>query len=159
VNILALDLGTTTGWALSKRGAPVQGGSESFSPKRSETSAQRWLKFRQFLADIGRDAGGEIHVVYYERVLHHTAVQAAHIYGGFEAMLQVWCEVNRVRMVCVSPMTIKKHWTGKGNVDKKAMMAEAVRRGMKPVDDNHADALALLSLAQAQEVPDEECAF
>lgn len=150
MNILAIDIGTTTGWALGTRDGSTRGGSESFAARRTEGPGQRWLKFRQFLSDTGR-ATGEIQVVYYERVLHHTAVQAAHVYGAFEAMLQIWCEVNQVRMVQVSPGTIKKHWTGKGNADKAAMLEEARRRGHTPVDDNHADALALLSYAWAEE--------
>lgn len=149
MNILALDLGTKAGWALGTRDGSVRGGSASFATKATEGPGQRWLKFRQFLSDTGK--GADIHVVYYERVLHHTAVQAAHVYGAFEAMLQIWCEVNRVRMVQVSPGTIKKHWTGKGNATKDIMIAAAIARGHSPVDDNHADALALLSYARAEE--------
>lgn len=149
MNILAIDLGTTTGWALGARDGTVRGGKASFAARTGEGPGQRWLKFRQFLSDTGK--GAEIHVVYYERVLHHTAVQAAHVYGAFEAMLQIWCEINRIRMVQVSPGTIKKHWTGKGNADKAAMVDEARRRGYAPLDDNHADALALLSYARAEE--------
>lgn len=158
MNILAIDLGTTMGWALCKRDGAISGGSEHFAPKRTENQAQRWLKFRQFLGELGRSAG-EVQVVYYERVLHHSAVQAAHVYGGLEALLQIWCEVKRVRMVTVSPGTIKKHWTGNGNADKAAMIAEAQRRGFKPVDDNHADALALLSFAREQELIAADCVF
>lgn len=153
MNILAIDIGTQTGWAMIARGGKITGGSEGFGAKRNEGPGQRWLKFRAFLSETQRSAES-IQVVYYERVLHHTAVQAAHVYGGFEAMLQAWCEANRVRMVAVSPGTIKKHWTGKGNADKAAMVAEAVRRGFRPTDDNHADALALLSYAVGEEQDD-----
>jgi len=158
MNILAIDLGTTTGWALAGRDGIVKGGSERFAPKSNESQAQRWMKFRRWLSDLGQSAG-EINVVYYERVLHHSAVQAAHVYGGLEALLQIWCEVNRVRMVTVSPGTIKKHWTGKGNADKAAMIAAARAKGLSPVDDNHADALALLSYAREQELELADAAF
>ena len=43
--------------------------------------------------------------------------------------------------------TIKKHATGKGNASKDEMVASARARGHTPVDDNEADALALLSWA------------
>lgn len=151
MNILAIDLGTTTGWALGVRDGSIQGGSASFAPRKSEGPGQRWLKFRQFLIDR-RVAAGDVHVCYYEDVKRHgPGVQAAHVYGGLLAMLQVWGEVNRVRLVPVGVGTIKKHWTGKGNADKAAMVAEAQRRGHLPTDDNHADALALLSYALEQE--------
>lgn len=41
------------------------------------------------------------------------------------------------------PSSVKKHWTGRGNADKAAMMAEATRRGMTFVDDNECDAIAI----------------
>ncbi len=40
--------------------------------------------------------------------------------------------------------------TGKGNAGKAEMIAAAKTRGITPVDDNHADALALLDWAMAQ---------
>ncbi len=40
--------------------------------------------------------------------------------------------------------TIKRHVTGKGNADKAAMIAAVKARGFNPVDDNEADALAIL---------------
>jgi Holliday junction resolvasome RuvABC endonuclease subunit len=150
MNILAIDIGTQTGWARVDRAGRVTGGSESFSPRKLEGPGARWMRFRAFLTDCQR--AGEINAVYYERVLRHTAVQAAHVYGGFEAMLQAWCEANRVRLVGVPVTVIKKDWTGKGNADKAAMLAEAKRRGLNPVDDNHADALALLAYARVQEL-------
>lgn len=44
--------------------------------------------------------------------------------------------------------SIKKHTTGKGNADKAAVMAAMRALGFEPGDDNEADALALLMLAQ-----------
>jgi hypothetical protein len=150
MNILAIDLGTQMGWARSTRDGAVMGGSESFAARRTEGPGQRWLKFRQFLIDVRKV--DDIHVCYYEDVKRHgPGVQAAHVYGGLLAMLQVWGEVNRVRLVPVGVGTIKKHWTGKGNADKAAMIDEAKRRGHAPADDNHADALAILSYAREQE--------
>lgn len=147
MNILAIDLGTTTGWARSSRDGAIIGGSEKFAPKRLELAGQRWLKFRQFLSDQRAAAGGEIHVVYFEDVKMHAGTIAAHVYGGFLAHLEAWCAVNNIRMEGVGFGTIKKHWTGKGNADKQAMICAAVAKGFSPVDDNHADALAILSLA------------
>jgi hypothetical protein len=163
MNILAIDIGTTTGWALSARDGSVKGGSENFAAKRTEGPAQRWLKFRAFLTETAR-AAGQIDAVYYELVMVHGLrtqpnTLAAHVYGGFEALLQVWCETNRIPLYSVNVAKIKKHWTDKGNANKDAMLAEARRRGFAPVDDNHADALALLSYAQAEEGKPEPLPF
>lgn len=149
-NVLAIDIGTTTGWALGLRDGQLHSGSESFAARRNEGQGQRWLKFQAWL---GRQAvlAGEIQAIYYELVLRHTAVQAAHVYGGFEAHLQAWADRNRVRLVGVPVSVIKKSATGKGNANKDAMIAAMRARGHRVVDDNHADALALLEYARKQE--------
>jgi Holliday junction resolvasome RuvABC endonuclease subunit len=73
------------------------------------------------------------------------------VYGGFLAMLEAWCAANNVPLKPVGVGTVKKHWTGKGNADKPMMIATAKAKGFHPVDDNHADALAILSLARSIE--------
>jgi crossover junction endodeoxyribonuclease RuvC len=151
MNILAIDLGSRTGWAFGDmRTGTVRGGTESFAPAKNDPPGHRWIKFRAFLGDTGR-AAGEIHAVYYEDVKRHEGVIAAHVYGGFLAFLQAWCATNNVPLHGVGVGEVKKHWTGKGNADKAAMIAEATCRGHVPIDDNHADALAILSLARAKE--------
>ena len=45
--------------------------------------------------------------------------------------------------------TIKRHIAGKGNTDKAAVIAAVTALGFNPVDDNKADALALLHWALA----------
>lgn len=150
MNILAIDIGTQCGWALGTRGGAAKGGSESFSPAKHGGHGRRWLAFRQFLTETARGAG-EVHAVYFEDVKRHEGVLAAHAYGGFLAMLQAWCAANQIPMYPVGVGAIKKHWTGKGNANKAVMVESAKARGFNPVDDNHADALALLSYAFAQE--------
>jgi len=146
MNILALDLGTKCGWSLHLRGGAISGGSVNCAP--GGVPGQRWLTFRNHLTEMKR-AAGEIHVVYFEDVRRHPPGQvlAAHCYGGFRAHLETWCALNNIRMVPVGVGEIKKHWTGKGNADKAMMIAEARARKFVPVDDNHADALAILALA------------
>lgn len=147
MNILAIDIGTTTGWARSSRAGTVASGSENFAPRRMEAAGQRWLKFRAFLNEQ-RGAGGEIHAVYYEDVKQHAGTLAAHVYGGFLACLEMWCASNNVPLRPVGVGVVKKHWTGKGNADKAVMCETARARGFRPKDNNEADALAILSLAQ-----------
>jgi len=151
MNILAIDIGTTTGWARSSRAgtpwATCISGSAKFAPRRTEQAGHRWIKFRAFLAEQRLQAG-DIHAVYYEDVKQHAGTLAAHVYGGFLAMLEMWCAANNVPLHPVGVGVVKKHWTGKGNADKDRMVAEAERRGFRPADNNEADALAILSLAQ-----------
>lgn len=123
MNILALDLGTKTGWALRMRGGMVSSGTENFAPKAKELPGRRWIKFRAWLAGMGGmgRSAGELHAVYFEDVRNHSGVLAAHVYGGFLAILQAWCEANCIPCHPVAKTRfgqVKKHWTGKGNASK-----------------------------------------
>lgn len=150
--ILALDLGTTTGWALRLVDGTITSGSESFRPQRFEGGGMRYLRFRHWLTEVKQTADA-IHAVYFEEVRRHAGVDAAHAYGGFLAHLTAWCEHHQIPYQGVPVGTIKKHATGKGNAGKDAMIAAAQAQGFDPADDNEADALAILQWAIAtQEV-------
>ncbi|MDN7456570.1 polynucleotidyl transferase [Burkholderia cenocepacia] len=156
MNILALDLGTSCGWALA-RGTDLTYGTKNLAARAKDGPGQRWLKFRAMLGNHYA-AAGEIHAIYYEHVIahgtrEHPNVIAAHVYGGFLAHLEAWCDVQRVRLVPVSVGTVKKVWTGRGNANKDAMVAEARKRGFKvgADEDDTADALAILHVGLKQE--------
>jgi len=151
MNILALDLGTQGGWALMMHSGAVKSGSESFSAKKCGGAGKRWMAFRGHLSWCRDMAGGELQAVYYEDVKRHVGVLAAHAYGGFLAMLEAWCAANNVRLIPVGVGTVKKHWTGNGAAKKDLMVDTARAKGFAVVDDNHADALAILSLARELE--------
>lgn len=149
VNILALDLGTKLGWAMLPRGGQITHGTESFAPRKSWSPGQRWQRFRSFLHEVV--ARHNVHVIAYEDVKRHVGTDAAHAYGAFLALTELVADSHRVRLVPVGVGTIKKHWTGKGNADKGAMIAQARARGFRPDTDNDADALAILHWAVDQE--------
>ena len=144
--ILALDLGTTTGWALRSSDGHITSGSESFRPQRFEGGGMRFLRFKRWLNEV-RSACHSIHAVYFEEVRRHAGVDAAHAYGGFLATLTAWCEHHQIPYQGVPVGTIKKHATGKGNAGKDEVIASVTARGHAPSDDNEADALALLHWA------------
>lgn len=145
-NIIALDLGTTTGFAVSIAG-DVTSGAELFKPQRFEGGGMRYLRFKRWLSTLKHMMDDSVQAVYFEEVRSHTGVDAAHAYGGFMATLTAWCEHHRIPYEGVPVGTIKKHATGKGNASKEAMLEAAKGRGYQPTDDNEADALALLHWA------------
>ena len=150
--ILALDLGTTTGWALRGSDGQITSGSESFRPQRFEGGGMRFLRFKRWLNEL-LSASNHINAVFFEEVRRHAGVDAAHAYGGFMGHLTAWCEHHNIPYQGVPVGTIKKHATGKGNAGKDDMIASVRLRGHTPVDDNEADALALLHWAvETQEV-------
>ncbi|WP_240097618.1 crossover junction endodeoxyribonuclease RuvC [Thermomonas flagellata] len=144
--ILALDLGTTTGWALRDRTGRITSGSQSFKPQRFEGGGMRYLRFGRWISEI-QTSVSELQFLYFEEVRRHASTDAAHAYGGFLATLTAWCEHHGVPYQGVPVGTIKKHVTGKGNASKDEMMAAMRARGYLPTDDNEADALALLHWA------------
>jgi crossover junction endodeoxyribonuclease RuvC len=146
--VLALDLGTTTGWALSLPDHSVTHGFVSFKPQRFEGGGMRYLRFRRWLDEMLAASG--LGAVFFEEVRRHLGVDAAHAYGGFLATLTSWCEHQQIPYQGVPVGSIKRHATGKGNAGKSDMLAAMRSRGYVVADDNETDALAILDWALAQ---------
>lgn len=140
MSILALDLGTKTGWAYGTLDA-VMSGVWDLKPRRFDGGGMRFVKFKGELNDILK--AGRPAAVMFEEVRNHKGTDAAHIYGGLLGVLTAWCEENEIPYRGVTVQAIKKFATGRGNAGKPDMIAAALRLGYEPIDDNHADALAL----------------
>jgi Holliday junction resolvasome RuvABC endonuclease subunit len=141
--VLALDLGTTTGWAICSFDGLITSGTVSFKPSRYDGGGMRYLRFTNWLTEIDR-LSGPIEAIYFEEVRRHIGTDAAHVFGGLLAVLTSWGELRGVPYQGVPVGRIKRHATGKGNANKEAMVAAARARGFSPADDNEADAIALL---------------
>ena len=142
-SILALDLGTTTGWAIRNSRCRILHGTSEFRPSRFEGGGMRYLRFGKWLDQTLEITGG-VDVVYFEEIRRHAGTDAAHVHGGLLATLTSWCEANGIPYQGVAVGTIKRFATGKGNADKAAMIATIRSRGFDPADDNEADAIAIL---------------
>ena len=144
--ILALDLGTTTGWAIRDFDGLITSGTASFKPGRYDGGGMRYLRFTNWLTELDR-LSGPIATIWFEEVRRHAGTDAAHVYGGLMASLTSWGELRGIPYEGVPVGTIKRHATGKGNANKVAMIAAAQARGFSPADDNEADAIAILHWA------------
>ena len=154
-SLLALDLGTTTGWALRAPEGQIAHGFVSFKSQRFEGGGMRYLRFRRWLTDMKATVAGTqgIGAVYFEEVRRHMGVDAAHVYGGLLATLTAWCEHHQIPYQGVPVGTIKRHATGKGNASKDEVITAMRALGHGVTDDNEADALAILHWAiDTQEV-------
>jgi hypothetical protein len=145
-SLLALDLGSTLGWAVLLADGTVTSGTATFRPGRFEGGGMGWLRFRRWLDSMAASAG-PLGSIVFEEVRRHAGTTAAHVYGGFLAHLTAWCEGAHVPYQGVPVGTIKRFATGKGNAGKDAVIAAMRARGFAPADDNEADALALLMWA------------
>ena len=141
--ILALDLGTTTGWALRGYDGLITSGTASFKPGRFDGGGMRYLRFTNWLTELDR-LSGPIATIWFEEVRRHAGTDAAHVFGGLMASLTSWAELRGIPYQGVPVGTIKLHAAGKGNAPKQAMIDAARERGFSPADDNEADAIAIL---------------
>ena len=146
MSILAIDLGTRTGWAMRIYGQ-IFSGYVDLKSSRHEGGGYRYLRFRRWLEQ-------QAHIpdaVYYEEVRRHLGTDAAHIYGGLLATLTAWCEEHQIPYCGVGVGTIKRFIANKGNASKQEVMDAIHAKGYEDVDDdNQADALAILFWAIAE---------
>lgn len=136
--VLALDLGTKMGWAIRRGNGDFHHGVENLSPNKHFPRAHRFAAFQAFL-EMHR-----VDVIVYEDIKRHAGTAAAHMWGGYEAILLAHCLRNGIETSWLGVGEIKRHATGKGNAPKNDVIAAMRARGFEPQDDNDADALALL---------------
>ena len=146
--ILALDLGTTTGWAIRGTDGLITSGSQSFKPGRYDGGGMRYLRFGNWLNELVT-LSAPFGMVAYEEVRRHAGTDAAHIYGGLMGTLTAWCELRGIPYAGIPVGTWKREFTGKGNASKDAVQARCRELGLRPVDDNEADALGVLHAVMA----------
>lgn len=139
--LLALDLGTKSGFCMGQPGGSTMSGTADFKPGRYNGGGMRFVKFRAWLNDL--KSAYPIDRVVFEEVRRHAGTDAAHVYGGLMATLTAWCEELEIPYEGVSVGEIKKSFTTRGNASKDEMIAEAIKRGYAPMTHDEADAIAL----------------
>lgn len=139
--ILAIDLGTRTGWAHSAGASGVQ----DFAPRRGDSPGMRWIEFRAWLNRLLDSAPAEI--IAYEQA-HHRGGAATHVAHALIGAVETIAAERKIELTSRHTATIKKHALGKGRGDKEAMKvaAESKWPGRAFVDDNEVDAAWLLDL-------------
>lgn len=116
MNLLALDLGTATGYAILEEDR-ISYGTHKLPNK---TFGQRFSEFRHWL--IRTISQNKIEMVFFERVYRHSGTDAAHVYGGLMYTMASVCEELSVPYQGLGVGAIKKFMTGKGNATKEEMI-------------------------------------
>lgn len=148
MTVLALDLGTTTGFAIKPASGVIVSGTWSLKPGKHEGAGMRYFRFDEYLTKL--HVANKFKRIGFELVRRHLGTQAAHIYGGLKGTLEKWSVTYGVPCEPIPVGSIKLFWTGNGAADKDRMIAKAVQLGFSPVDDNEADALAILHLMSSE---------
>lgn len=146
--VLALDLGTKFGFAVTMptdQGLGIASGHATLPTKKDRGPGYRLWAFRRLLDMIANKTPG-LRIVAYERVVRHSSSDAAHLYGAFMGLVQMWAHAEDLEVIEVSVGTIRKFATGKGNAGKPEAMA-ALRKKLPHMNfttDDEGDALWLL---------------
>lgn len=141
---LAIDIGTTFGWALGKNGIITHSGSITLPPPEPHPG-HRFIKFHEFLMEFKN-----VNEIYYERVPGFKSGDAAKMYGAQQALIQMHCLVHGIRMRSMRPGDIKRLFTGNGNAPKEMMCEIAHKLGWQGghagtrLDHDECDAIALM---------------
>lgn len=153
-NFLGLDLGTYCGWARGiASGICLMTASGRFD--LSDTKAdgkvpdpsRRNVKLKLALEPL-LQAGVEM--VFFEKVMAHKGVAAAHAYGGFLSAMHEICAQYDVPVEGIHVGTIKKFATGSGRASKTAMVDAAIRAGINVDTEDQADAYWTLRCGMAR---------
>jgi len=145
MRILALDLATKTGWAHSSGPSGVQ----DFKPRRGDSKGMMWIEvkawLRRFLDAEPTD------VICYEQA-HHRGGAATHSAHSLICCVEEVAAQREIEVTSRRAHDIKFHATGRRNASKGEMIAAAKARWPETeiIDDNHADALWLLSLTRKE---------
>lgn len=123
---LSLDLGSTLGYALAKNGVIIDSGEVTLSCKDTHPG-HRWLKFQNWLFQYKYVD----EVLFEDVVAPFMSAQAARVYCGLLAVLQIFCLGHGIRMASLKPTQIKKDFTGAGNSKKDVMCEVAMTLGWK----------------------------
>jgi Holliday junction resolvasome RuvABC endonuclease subunit len=144
LKILALDPATHCGYAISK----ALYGVWNLTPKRDESIGMRLIRFRAKMNEILQSE--QINLVVFERPGGQNS-GALIVQSEIQGQIKVICEDHNINYRGYSSQEIKKFATGKGNSAKPKMIAAAKEKLNYTGDnDNEADALWLLELAQSE---------
>ena len=139
--VLALDIATKTGWALS---AQVYG-TWDFKVKRDESGGMRLVRFRAKLREVCELE--DIKLIVFERAAGKHA-NAVMVESELISTFKVFCEDAGIEYRAYSAGEIKRFATGKGRASKSDMVIAAKDKyGYPGFSDDEADALHLLHLA------------
>lgn len=156
MKILALDLASAVGWALGNSESPPMLGTFRCRRGGSEDELEDgWVSFGRWLLDmlivhkpdlVGFEAplvvGGD------RGTSRPTNDITVRFLFGLAAVAGYEARKNGFDVADAHIQTVRKHFCGTGRAKKPDVISMCFRRGLKPADDNQADAIAILSFLQ-----------
>ncbi len=152
MRILALDLGTKTGWACFDGTTTTSGTKVLATPK--EVRAQKLagldrccdLRINRLFTLVA--SFQPLDVVYFEDVQFASSTYQVQLWASMRSA--VIMQYPRSKVVAVPVGTLKKFASGSGSADKDKMR-QSLPEATEKMDDNEIDAIHLLKLALSRE--------
>ena len=144
--ILALDMGSTTGWAALSAGEVSTG--IHVCMKRT-VAGDRWIRFHDWLSEM-LDFYEPQTIIFEEPFIHMKHLSGIGVSYGFKTILEMLASRRRIRCYGIAPTVLKKWATGHGNASKDQMLTFARSMGWKMQDNNEVDARWLLEYARVR---------
>lgn len=125
-------------------------GTWDFKTRADESMGMKLIRFRGKLDEVSKLMN--FNLVVYERAAGRFKKAIIHE-AKLIAVVEEWCERNDIDYRTYSATEIKKFATNKGNAGKPLMIKAAQDKlGYTGNDDNEADALWMLKLAQRDNI-------
>ena len=153
MNILALDLSKSCGWALCVGWEKPTWGVKELPRGEHVSEGRVFHEFRQWLTDmIALNAPG---LVIFETPIFGGDIPrtAAYLLIGLAAITEEACEATGTDCAQEVVATVRKHFCGSGRAQKGDVGFRCRQLGWAVTDHNAADALALMSFARDSVMP------
>ena len=149
MNILALDCATKTGYATLIDGN-IESGVQDFTKKRGESNGMIFLRFNAWLGAFKFRDYVQFDIIAWEQA-HHRGGAATEVCVGLTTRAMEFAAKYGAEHMAVHSASIKKLATGSGNASKADMCYWFKKTiGHEPIDDNEADAMALLCFVRKE---------
>ncbi len=135
MNLLAIDIGTSCGWAFSD-GLIVQAGTWHLisDKERKQQKAARMnrrcdIRIPRLWREIDRvHESTPLNWIFFEDVQFVRSSMQAHLWAGLRSVLWLYAEQHGIQIECLPVGTLKAYGSGHGGADKDAMARAAATR-------------------------------
>lgn len=156
-SVLALDLGTSLGWATVKAFDKFEAGTEVLATPKNLKLAKNLRMDRRLDIRASRMAywlsnQPSPDLLVFEDVRFASSQAQAHLWASFRGIVWAYAHEHAIVTDCLDTSKLKLWTTGAGNATKEMMAAAAAKRwpwlGTDKYDDNAVDAICLLQWAR-----------
>lgn len=157
MNLLALDISKSCGWAFARDWAQPSFGVKEFPRGDHVDEGRVFSLFRDWLHDML--TLHNVNLLLYEAPIHGVNdMRTTFVLIGMAAHAESVCHDRGVRVYQEAASVIRKHFVGKGRAGKKGNIKDDVgyrcrQLGWQVSDHNAADALAALAYARDTFLP------